>query len=109
MVVIPFVPTELTRIKHERMATPSRCTVQAPHNPLPQPYLVPVSPSESRSTHSSGVSGSPSNSTDCALTDSEKCVTRSGVLASTPWSQDTRCAQMQNSFWDESSPVGDET
>jgi hypothetical protein len=41
-----------------RVGTPSRCTVQAPHWATPQPYLVPVRPSCSRRTHSSGVSGS---------------------------------------------------
>src|SRR6185369_11787119 len=37
---------------------PSTCTVQAPHRPCPQPNLVPVKPSSSRITQSSGVSGS---------------------------------------------------
>src|SRR2546430_2388217 len=36
---------------------PSTCTLQAPHWAMPQPYLVPVSPSVSRNTHSSRVSG----------------------------------------------------
>ena len=45
---------------HDRLGTPSMCTVQAPHCAMPQPYLVPVRPSYSRSTHSSGVSGSAS-------------------------------------------------
>src|SRR2546421_8529418 len=40
-----------------RVATPSRWTVQAPHCAMPQPNLVPVSPSVSRSTQRSGVSG----------------------------------------------------
>src|SRR5256886_4325516 len=40
-----------------RVATPSRCTVQAPHCAMPQPNLVPVRPSVSRSTQRSGVSG----------------------------------------------------
>ena len=43
---------------HERTGSPSMCTVQAPHCAMPQPYLVPVSASCSRNTHSSGVSGS---------------------------------------------------
>ncbi len=42
---------------HERVAWPSISTVQAPHCAIPQPYLVPVIPSVSRKTHSSGVSG----------------------------------------------------
>src|SRR6185369_4584803 len=37
---------------------PSTCTVQAPHRPCPQPNLVPVKPSSSRITQSSGVPGS---------------------------------------------------
>jgi hypothetical protein len=51
-----------------RVGTPSMCTVQAPHCAMPQPYLVPVSPSCSRSTHSSGVSSSTSNSRTVPLT-----------------------------------------
>ena len=47
---------------HERVATPSMCTVQAPHWAMPQPYFVPVSPMVSRNTHSKGVSGSTSTS-----------------------------------------------
>ena len=38
-----------------RTALPLRWTVQAPHSPAPQPYFVPVSPTWSRMTHSSGV------------------------------------------------------
>ena len=47
---------------------PSTCTVQAPHWAIPQPYLVPIRPSWSRSTQSSGVSGSASTSTVWPLT-----------------------------------------
>src|SRR5258708_16356858 len=47
-------------VMHERAALPSRCTVHAPHNAMPQPNFVPVIPSTSRSTHSSGVSSSTS-------------------------------------------------
>ena len=39
---------------------PSICTVQAPQSAWPQPYLVPVISSVSRSTQSRGVSGSTS-------------------------------------------------
>ena len=61
MVVI-FCPgsTLDTGRTQQRVGTPSMCTVQAPHWATPQPYLVPVRPSCSRSTHSSGVSGSAS-------------------------------------------------
>ena len=41
------------------------CTVHAPHCAIPQPYLVPVNPSCSRNTQSSGVSSSAWNC--CAL------------------------------------------
>src|ERR1044071_1564122 len=50
--------TSLSRIEHERMTSPLMCTEQAPHCAMPQPYLVPVSPTCSRITHRSGVSGS---------------------------------------------------
>src|SRR5689334_17085935 len=65
MVVIFFDPTAETAVWHERTAWPSRCTVQAPHSPIPQPYLVPVMLSLSRKTHNSGVSGA--TSTSCGL------------------------------------------
>src|SRR5829696_7737324 len=45
---------------HERIGLPSRCTVHAPHNAMPQPNLVPVMPRLSRKTQSSGVLGSTS-------------------------------------------------
>src|SRR5947208_9899482 len=60
MVVICLPSAALTGSEHERVATPLMCTVQAPHCAMPQPYLVPVIPSESRSTQSKGVSGSTS-------------------------------------------------
>ena len=60
MVVIFLPSTALTGITQERTAAPSMCTVQAPHCATPQPYLVPVRPTCSRITHSSGVLGSTS-------------------------------------------------
>ena len=42
-------------------------TVQAPHRPAPQPYLVPVRFAASRSAHSSGVSGGRSKATGLPL------------------------------------------
>ncbi len=50
--------TSPTRIEHDRVTSPLRCTEQAPHWAMPQPYLVPVRPTCSRITHRSGVSGS---------------------------------------------------
>src|ERR1700761_6543218 len=62
MVVIFLSTASETVTPQERVATPSRCTVQEPHCAMPQPYLVPVSPAFSRIAHSSGVSGSTSSS-----------------------------------------------
>src|SRR5947199_5533459 len=52
-------------VMQERMAAPSICTVQAPHSAAPQPNFVPVMPSTSRKTQSSGVS--PSTSMPCGV------------------------------------------
>jgi hypothetical protein len=60
MVVIFRSPTEETGVTQERIGSPSRCTVQAPHWAMPHPNLVPVRPSPSRRAQSSGVSGSTS-------------------------------------------------
>src|SRR5271166_2530698 len=57
MVVTLFPATCETGVEHERIAVPSTCTVQAPHNPAPHPNFVPVSSSVSRRTQRSGVSG----------------------------------------------------
>src|SRR5581483_11303161 len=55
--VTTFLPAaRRTGVTHDRTASPSRWTVQAPHRAMPQPNLVPVRPSVSRSTQSSGVS-----------------------------------------------------
>ena len=58
MVATDLPATADTGVWHERTGWPSRCTVQAPHSAWPQPNLVPVRPTSSRITHSSGVSGS---------------------------------------------------
>src|SRR6202030_75687 len=62
MVVTWRLATAETGAEHERNVCPSTWTVQAPHCAMPHPYLVPVRPTSSRMTHSSGVFGSPSNS-----------------------------------------------
>src|SRR5205823_13853083 len=66
MVTIFLPATEPRSIWHERCATPSMWTVQAPHRPAPQPYLVPVNPTWSRIAHNSGVLASASTET-CRL------------------------------------------
>src|ERR1700761_9786997 len=60
MVVMGLPVTEETWVRQERMAWPAPITVQAPHRPMPQPYLVPCRLRVSRRTHRSGVSGSTS-------------------------------------------------
>ena len=40
-------------MEQERVTTPSTCTEQAPHSAMPQPYLVPVSPTHSRISENS--------------------------------------------------------
>src|SRR5262249_26822771 len=54
-----------TWVWHENARLPSICTTQAPHRPVPQPNLVPVSFSPSRITHNTGVAGGAS--VDAAL------------------------------------------
>src|SRR3546814_4364493 len=56
--------TSPTGTEQERSASPSICTVHAPHRALPQPHLVPVRPASSRITHRSGLAGSTSVRTD---------------------------------------------
>jgi hypothetical protein len=67
MVVMALPAAALTGVEQDRWATPSMCTVQAPHNPMPQPNFVPVIPRTSRKTHSRGMSGSTSTSCDAPL------------------------------------------
>src|SRR5262245_17798932 len=67
MVVTCLPSASLTGREQERTASPLTCTVQAPHCAMPHPYLVPVSPTCSRSTHSKGVEGSTSTSFVCPL------------------------------------------
>src|SRR3954453_23968557 len=65
MVVTCELPMLSIGVTQDRVATPSMCTVQAPHSAAPQPNLVPVMPSTSRRTQSNGVS--PSTSALCAV------------------------------------------
>ena len=57
MVVIGLPATPVARVMQDRVGTPSIRTVQAPHWPSPQPYLLPVNPKSSRSTQRSMRSG----------------------------------------------------
>ena len=57
-----------TGVTQARRGAPSRCTVQAPHCATPQPNLVPVRPSRSRRTQSSGMSGGAVTSRSVPLT-----------------------------------------
>ena len=64
MVVTVFPAMLFITVQQERTACPSTCTVQAPHSAMPQPNLVPVSPTTSRRTQSSGISGGTSTVRD---------------------------------------------
>src|SRR6266404_2318559 len=57
MVVTDLPDAAFMGVRQLRTASPLRWTVQAPHRPIPQPYLVPVSSRVSRNTQSSGISG----------------------------------------------------
>jgi len=50
----------IASIRHERIGSPSSCTVQAPHTPCSHPTLVPVSPAWWRMKSDSSVRGSTS-------------------------------------------------
>src|SRR5258708_27604898 len=70
--VVTFLPaTAESGMEQERTGSPSRCTVQAPHWAIPQPNLVPVRWSESRSTHRRGVPGAAATSRVLPLTTRE--------------------------------------
>src|ERR1039457_221995 len=61
-------------VRQALIATPPTCTVQAPHWPIPQPYLVPRRSSRSRKTHSSGISAGASTVLVCPFTESLKAI-----------------------------------
>src|SRR4030088_1215387 len=58
-------PISETCVWQEYARLPSICTMHAPHRPVPQPNLVPVSFKPSRITHNNGVAGGAS--VDAAL------------------------------------------
>src|SRR4030088_613857 len=68
MVVTSLPSARDTGATQDRIASPLRWTVQAPHCAMPQPYLVPVRPRFSRRTQSRGVEGSTSRLTRCRFT-----------------------------------------
>src|SRR5512143_6096 len=80
MVVTCLPAASETGNEHACTASPSRCTVQAPHMPMPQLYFVPVRPSTSRRTHSSGMSGSTSTVRAVLFT----LITSSAITSSLP-------------------------
>src|ERR1700674_1251949 len=57
-----------TGVTHERVGSPFTCTVHAPQSAMPQPNLVPVRLSWSRSAQRRGVSGAARKSTGSPLT-----------------------------------------
>src|SRR5882724_8716592 len=80
--VVTFLPaTADTGVEQERTGCPSICTVHAPHCAIPQPNLVPVRWSESRSTHRRGVSGPASTLRVLPLTTMETMKNPPGWIA----------------------------
>src|SRR5208282_6728690 len=77
------VATE-TGVWQLRTALPLRCTVQAPHWPIPQPYLVPFSFRTSRITHNRGISAGTSTVLDRPFTVSWKAMMAVSYLLSAP-------------------------
>src|SRR5690242_14743494 len=75
MVVTRFPASPFIGVEQLRTASPFTWTVHAPHNPIPQPYFVPVSPSSSRRNHNNGISPSPSKRRDVPFTDRSIIVT----------------------------------
>src|SRR5262249_45955406 len=65
IVVMDLPPISETCVWHAYARLPSICTMHAPHRPVPQPNLVPVSLRPSRITHNNGVAGGAS--VDAAL------------------------------------------
>ena len=63
MVVMRWPTAADTGVTQERTAASPMCTVQAPQSPAPQPNLVPIMPSSSRSAQSSGMSAGTSTLT----------------------------------------------
>jgi hypothetical protein len=57
IVVTDLPATSDIWVWHENARLPSMCTMQAPHRPVPQPNLVPVSLRSSRITHNNGMVG----------------------------------------------------
>jgi len=81
IVVTADLPMLSIGVMQERVATPSTCTVQAPHSAIPQPNFVPVMPSTSRNTQRSGVSSSTSTVRSTPLTLIVMAMPASGLRA----------------------------
>src|SRR5688572_5653394 len=61
MVTISLPSARVTLATHERIASPLRCTTQAPHCATPHPYFVPFNFATSRIAHNKGIWGSTSS------------------------------------------------
>src|ERR1019366_1846148 len=67
--VVTSTPCSVETLRwHDRTVAPFTCTVHAPHWLIPQPNLVPLRSSVSRSTQRSGVSSATSTVVDLPLT-----------------------------------------
>ena len=79
MVITRLPETADTGVTQERMGTPSRSTVHAPHTANPQPNFVPVSPKVSRKAQSNGVAGARSSVRVLSFTTSDTALPSFGT------------------------------
>src|ERR1700689_1849612 len=74
IVVMGALAAAATGVWQLRTALPLRCTVHAPHWPMPQPYFVPFSFRTSRMAHNRGMSAGTSTVVDRPFTVSWKAI-----------------------------------
>src|SRR2546425_13364589 len=85
MVVIRFPATLDTDVTHDRVASPSTCTVHMPQTDMPHPYLVPLRLRMSRIIHRSGMSAGASTVVDLPFTVSLKGMASDSTKARGSW------------------------
>src|ERR1700730_3603137 len=84
MVMMGWFAAADTGVWQLRTALPFRCTVHAPHWPIPQPNFVPFSFRTSRITHKRGISAGTSTVLDRPFTVRWKAMTAVSYLLSAP-------------------------
>src|SRR5260370_35480660 len=92
MVVIRLPTAAATGVTHDRVGFPSRWIVHAPQAAMPQPNFVPVKPTTSRSTHSTGMSAGTST------VSLRPCMFRV-ALTHSPWDDQWACPASRNGLY----------